>query len=71
MGRVCPFDRIMVTAAPPQIPPKLIEQLKENGRMVVPVGPQNQTQILKLIVKTRDGIIEKDTHYVRFVPMVE
>jgi len=66
-----PFDRIMVTAAPPQIPPKLIEQLKENGRMVVPVGPQNQTQILKLIVKTRDGIIEKDTHYVRFVPMVE
>lgn len=40
-------------------------------RMVVPVGAQNQTQILKLIVKTEDSFIEKDTHYVRFVPMVE
>lgn len=66
-----PFDRIIVTAAPPQIPSKLIMQLKKDGRMVVPVGAQNQTQILKLIVKTEDSFIEKDTHYVRFVPMVE
>ncbi len=66
-----PFDRIIATAAPPQIPPKLIDQLKEGGRMVVPVGPEHRTQTLKLIVKTKDSFIEKDTLYVRFVPMVE
>ncbi|HHW00231.1 MAG TPA: protein-L-isoaspartate(D-aspartate) O-methyltransferase [Clostridiaceae bacterium] len=65
-----PFDSIMVTAAPPHIPPELLKQLKKNGRMVIPVGPQNQTQILKLIIKTQDSLIERDTHYVRFVPMV-
>ena len=66
-----PFDRIMVTAAPPKIPPKLLEQLKEGGRMVIPVGPISQTQVLKLIIKTKDGYIEEDADYVRFVPMVE
>lgn len=66
-----PFDRIIVTASPPQIPPKLIDQLKKDGRMVIPVGERNQTQTLKLIVKTQDSFIEKDTHFVRFVPMVE
>ena len=66
-----PFDRIIVTAAPPDIPSKLLEQLKKDGRMVVPVGPRHQTQVLKLIVKTEDSFIEKNTHYVRFVPMVE
>lgn len=66
-----PFDRIIVTAAPPQIPSKLLEQLKIEGRMVVPVGAQHQTQVLKLIIKTEDSFIEKNTHYVRFVPMVE
>ncbi|MFY9177424.1 MAG: protein-L-isoaspartate(D-aspartate) O-methyltransferase [Caldicoprobacterales bacterium] len=66
-----PFDRIIVTAAPPHIPSKLVEQLKKDGRMVVPVGPQHQTQVLKLIAKTEDSFIEKDTHYVRFVPMVK
>ena len=39
--------------------------------MVVPVGPEHRTQTLKLIVKTKDSFIEKDTLYVRFVPMVE
>jgi len=66
-----PFDRIIVTAAPPRIPPKLVEQLKKDGRMVVPVGPENQTQMLKLIIKTQDSFIEKNIEYVRFVPMVE
>ncbi len=66
-----PFDRIIVTAAPPQIPPKLIDQLKEDGRMVIPVGPESQTQILKLVIKTPDGVLEKDIDYVMFVPMIE
>ena len=39
--------------------------------MVVPVGDRNQTQILKLIVKSGDTIIEEDKSFVRFVPMVE
>ncbi len=65
-----PFDRIIVAAAPPRIPSRLLEQLKKDGRMVVPVGPQNQTQILKLIIKTHNGFIERDADYVRFVPMV-
>ncbi|NLI61236.1 MAG: protein-L-isoaspartate(D-aspartate) O-methyltransferase [Clostridiales bacterium] len=66
-----PFDRIIVTAAPPKIPSKLLKQMVNNGRMVVPVGGQNQFQVLKLVVKTGRGFLEKDTHYVRFVPMVE
>ncbi|HZJ58017.1 MAG TPA: protein-L-isoaspartate(D-aspartate) O-methyltransferase [Clostridia bacterium] len=66
-----PFDGILVTAAPPKIPAKLIEQLKDNGRMVVPVGARGQTQILKLLVKSGDTIMEEDKTYVRFVPMVE
>ncbi|MGI5851069.1 MAG: protein-L-isoaspartate(D-aspartate) O-methyltransferase [Clostridiales bacterium] len=66
-----PFDGIMVTAAPPEIPQKLVEQLGDKGRMVVPVGDRNQTQILKLIVKSGDTIIEEDKSFVRFVPMVE
>ncbi|MGI6538369.1 MAG: protein-L-isoaspartate(D-aspartate) O-methyltransferase [Caldicoprobacterales bacterium] len=65
-----PFDRIIVTAAPPEIPGILLEQLAISGRMVVPVGDENQTQILKLIIKENDRIIEKDMQYVRFVPMV-
>lgn len=57
--------------APPEIPQKLVEQLGDKGRMVVPVGDRNQTQILKLIVKSGDTIIEEDKSFVRFVPMVE
>ena len=64
-----PFDRIIVTAAPPKIPSKLLKQMVNNGRMVVPVG--SKFQVLKLVVKTGHGFLEKDTHYVRFVPMVE
>jgi protein-L-isoaspartate(D-aspartate) O-methyltransferase len=66
-----PFDRIMVTAAPPEVPPKLVEQLKDKGRMVVPVGDRDQTQILKLIIKSGNTMIEEDKSFVRFVPMVE
>jgi len=66
-----PFDAIMVTAAPTEIPEKLIEQLKEDGKMIVPVGPVNAVQSLKLITKKGIMIIEKDILPVRFVPMVQ
>ncbi len=66
-----PFDAIMVTAAPPVLPPKLLDQLKPGGRLVAPVGPQNATQWLKVWVKQVDGSCEIQTIIpVRFVPMV-
>jgi protein-L-isoaspartate(D-aspartate) O-methyltransferase len=64
---VAPFDGIMVTAAPNQVPEPLLRQLKEGGRMVIPVGTSFQK--LKKIVK-RGGKIEiTDVLPVRFVPM--
>lgn len=63
-----PFDRIIITAAPPEIPEKLIEQLSVGGRMIVPVGSRYQELIL--ITKNRKGIQQKRIIPVRFVPMV-
>jgi protein-L-isoaspartate(D-aspartate) O-methyltransferase len=64
---VAPFDAIVVTAAPPSVPPPLIAQLKIGGRLVVPVG--DFFQVLKVIVKTETGSSERDIIPVRFVPM--
>ena len=66
-----PFDAIMVTAAPEKIPEKLIEQLKDGGKMIIPVGPVNALQSLKLITKRGRRTVERDLLPVRFVPMVE
>jgi protein-L-isoaspartate(D-aspartate) O-methyltransferase len=63
-----PFDRIIITAAPPEIPEKLLEQLAVGGRMVLPVGSHFQQLIL--ITKTRKGIHKKNIIPVRFVPMI-
>ena len=64
---VAPFDAIIVTAAPDHIPRPLIEQLKEGGRMVLPVGIY--TQELKKIVKRSGKIETTDVIPVVFVPM--
>ena len=66
-----PFDAIIITAAPERIPEKLIEQLKNSGKMIVPVGGQYSAQWLKLITKTDGRISVKELLPVRFVPMVE
>jgi protein-L-isoaspartate(D-aspartate) O-methyltransferase len=63
-----PFDGIIITAAPPEIPEKLVEQLAEGGKMVVPVGTMFQE--LLLITKTKKGIRKRSIIPVRFVPMV-
>ena len=65
-----PFDAIIVTCAPERIPRPLVEQLKEGGRIVIPVGPQNSVQ--KLVVGTKAGgrIEVKTLVAVRFVPMI-
>jgi len=63
-----PFDAVIVTAAPPEVPQELIDQLRVGGKMVVPVGALSQD--LYLLTKTVEGIVEKNVLPVRFVPMV-
>ena len=62
-----PFDAIIVTAAPPEVPQPLIEHLKVGGRMVIPVGDYFQELIR--ITKTKDELIRENLLPVRFVPM--
>ncbi|CAN5329755.1 protein-L-isoaspartate(D-aspartate) O-methyltransferase [soil metagenome] len=62
-----PFDAIIVTAAPDEIPQTLIDQLAVGGRMVIPVGTTIQEMVI--LTKTKKGITEKRTIPVRFVPM--
>ena len=65
-----PFDKIIVTCAPDQIPQPLLDQLAPGGRMVVPVGGQFQTQYMVEVTKNERGKISRKKHYpVRFVPM--
>ncbi len=63
-----PFDAIVVAAAPASIPQPLLDQLKEGGRLVIPVGKSGD-QHLRLVEKTKDGKIkERNLLPVRFVP---
>lgn len=66
--QAAPFDAIIVTCAPENIPPSLIEQLSEGGRLVIPVG--SSWQELKLLHKRGGKEIVSDIIAVRFVPMV-
>jgi protein-L-isoaspartate(D-aspartate) O-methyltransferase len=65
-----PFDRIIVTAAAPEAPPALIDQLKVGGRLIVPLGETRDTQQLVQIDKSEAGISETPLLPVRFVPLV-
>jgi protein-L-isoaspartate(D-aspartate) O-methyltransferase len=64
-----PFDAIVVTAAPDEIPKALVAQLAEKGKMVLPVGTNFQQ--MTIITKTESGVVERKTIPVAFVPMVE
>ena len=67
-----PFERIMVTAAPTEIPQTLIDQLAPGGRMILPVGAQFLVQYLWVIEKDDQGTVTKEKILpVRFVPMVK
>jgi protein-L-isoaspartate(D-aspartate) O-methyltransferase len=63
-----PFDGIVVTAAPEQIPQALVDQLGLDGKLVIPVGTTNQQMVI--VTKTREGVVQRKTIPVRFVPMV-
>ncbi|MAE94100.1 MAG: protein-L-isoaspartate O-methyltransferase [Deltaproteobacteria bacterium] len=63
-----PFDGIVVTAAPVEIPAPLLEQLAVGARLVIPVG--NADQIMRVVERNEDGLSERDLYPVRFVPLV-
>jgi protein-L-isoaspartate(D-aspartate) O-methyltransferase len=63
-----PFDGIIVTAAAAQLPQALLEQLNDGGRLIIPVGDEQQS--LKCIDRKGDEFIEETIESVRFVPLV-
>ena len=66
-----PFDAIIVTCAPENVPAALIEQLALGGKIVIPVGRTYSVQQLVLLTKSKDGsVIKKSLMPVRFVPML-
>jgi protein-L-isoaspartate(D-aspartate) O-methyltransferase len=67
-SEAAPFDAILVTAAPEVVPAPLLEQLAPGGRLIAPVGPSGDQQLLRL-TRTNDGLKEERLLPVRFVPM--
>ncbi len=66
-----PFDKVIITAAAPEIPQKLIQQLKVGGMMVIPVGAGNTQQMMR-ITKLENGALKEEVfEHFSFVPMLE
>ena len=66
-----PFDAIIVTAAAPEWPQALIDQLAEGGRMVIPVGEHDWNQTLWLLTKLNGNLTKESLGPVRFVPLIK
>jgi protein-L-isoaspartate(D-aspartate) O-methyltransferase len=66
-----PFDKVIVTAAAPYVPPKLIEQLKPGGIAVIPVGDENGQKMLRIIKDKEGNVTEEELGDFVFVPMLE
>jgi protein-L-isoaspartate(D-aspartate) O-methyltransferase len=64
-----PFDAILVTAAPPELPQPLLDQLAMGGRLVAPIGPEGGEQQLVVVERTPAGLKRTSVIPVRFVPM--
>lgn len=67
--RFAPFDGIIVTAAPGDVPQTLLEQLADGGRLLIPVGPDGQ-QRLRCITRNGESFDSEDLEDVRFVPLL-
>lgn len=66
-----PFDKVIITAAAPYIPPKLIDQMKPGAMMVIPVG-EGDIQRMMRVIKNEDGSVEEDIFdNFSFVPMLK
>lgn len=67
-----PFDKVIITAAAPFVPPKLVEQLKPGGKMVVPVNQEGRHQRMLRIIKQANGsYTEEAFDHFSFVPMLK
>ncbi|MHB1252822.1 MAG: protein-L-isoaspartate(D-aspartate) O-methyltransferase, partial [Candidatus Humimicrobiaceae bacterium] len=66
-----PFDKIIVTAAPKEIPDLLTGQLKNKGVMLIPIGFPGQTQILFKVTKSGNNVIKEEICSVAFVPLIK
>jgi protein-L-isoaspartate(D-aspartate) O-methyltransferase len=66
-----PFDKVIVTAAAPFVPPKLVEQLKPGGIMVIPVGEEGGQKMLRIVKDAAGKIQEEEMGDFTFVPMLE
>lgn len=67
-----PFDRILITAAAPEIPQALIDQLKVGGMMVIPLCENDEHQTMLRLTKQEDGTLKREEHGdFRFVPMLK
>jgi protein-L-isoaspartate(D-aspartate) O-methyltransferase len=64
-----PFDAIIVTAAAPDVPDTLVDQLKDGGRLVIPVG-ERYSQVLMKVIKSPSGVVTKTTIPCVFVPLI-
>ena len=64
-----PFDAILVAAAPHALPPKLLEQLAEGGRLVAPVGPEGKQELVR-ITRIKDQFHRERLGFVSFVPLL-
>jgi protein-L-isoaspartate(D-aspartate) O-methyltransferase len=66
-----PFDKVIITAAAPFIPPKLVQQLKVGGMMVIPVDEGDAQRMLRLTKQTDDTMQEESFEQFSFVPMLK
>ncbi|MFH1063705.1 MAG: protein-L-isoaspartate(D-aspartate) O-methyltransferase [Candidatus Woesearchaeota archaeon] len=69
LAKNAPYDAIIVSAAAPQVPGALVEQLKVGGRLIIPVGEMFGQQLLKL-TKTKEGVDKKKICDCAFVPLI-
>lgn len=65
-----PYDRIMVTAATETVPNVLVDELADDGVMVLPLGPHTDAQRIVKLCKTKNGLSRQELIWVRFVPLL-
>jgi protein-L-isoaspartate(D-aspartate) O-methyltransferase len=66
---MAPYDAIIVTAGSPDVPASLLEQLNDNGRLIIPVGTSDK-QLMKIYHRVGDTVYESATNFFAFVPLI-